>query len=272
MKIIDGELISKKIELDLRKQIVSLINQKKEVPGLAIILIGEDPASKLYVSIKKEACHKVGINYHDYLFPSDASEEEISMTIDYLNNDNAVNGILLQLPLPEKFEADKIISKINENKDVDGLKMDSQAVSPLILAIYEALASTGEDLKNKSILAIAKNDIFVKHLKSFFDKKELKIESIIPDNKNLADKTIQADIIISVVGKPQFIKKEMIKEDAILIDCGISQKGSKIVGDVDIKDVKKKAGWVTPVPKGIGPITVAMLLKNTIELFNKKNP
>lgn len=271
MKIIDGKLIAEKIKLDLRNQAVKMIKDKKRLPGLAVILIGDDKASKIYVNMKKKACHQIGITFHDYLFPKNADLDQIKMTIEYLNQDPEIHGIFVQLPVPKNLDSDKIISLIKQEKDVDGLKKDSKQVSPLILAIYESLKATGENFKNKKILAIAKNKIFLSHMQNFFKQNNLKIDSIAPDDKNLKEKTQKADIIISVAGKANLITKDIIKEDATLIDCGINKINNKITGDVNFNNVKKKAGWVTPVPGGIGPVTVAMLLKNTLKLY-KENP
>ena len=137
------------------------------------------------------------------------------------------------------------------------------------MAIYKAISATGEKIDNKNILAIGKNKNFLKNLKDFFAKKKIKINVINFEDANLTKQMKKADILISIVGQPNYIKTDMIKEDAALIDCGIERQGKKVIGDVDIKNVKKKAGWITPVPGGIGPITVAMLLHNTVKLYNQ---
>lgn len=271
MKIIDGKLIAEKIKLDLRDQVIKIVKDKKRLPGLSVILIGNDKASKIYVNMKKKACHQIGISFHDYLFPENADLEQIKITINYLNQDPDTQGIFVQLPVPQGLDADQIINFISQEKDVDGLRKNSRQVSPLILAIFESLKATGENFQNKNILAIAKNKTFLKHLRDYFKQNNLKVGLINPGDKNLKEKTQQADVIISVAGKANMIKKDMIKEDATLIDCGISQTGNEVIGDIDIDDVKKKAGWVTPVPGGIGPVTVAMLLKNTLKLYNQNS-
>lgn len=271
MKIIDGKLIAEKIRFNLRDQVIKIIKDKKGLPGLAVILIGNDKASKIYVNMKKMACQQVGIAFHDYLFPENADPSQIKMTIDYLNQDPDIHGIFVQLPVPKGLDADQIINFIKREKDVDGLRKDSKQTSPLILAIFESLKATAEDFKNKKILAIAKNKTFLSHLRDFFKRNDLKVDLISPDDISLKEKTKKADVIISVVGKPNMIKKDTIKDDATLIDCGFNQTDSKVTGDVDINDVMKKAGWVTPVPGGIGPVTVAMLLKNTLKLYNENS-
>ena len=267
MTLIDGKLIAEKIILELRKEIIQLTKAKKRLPGLAIILVGEDEASKLYVKLKKQACHKTGIEAYDYLFSANAPVNDLKETIDFLNNDPQIDGILIQLPLPAGLDADKAIACIADEKDVDGLKSTSKTHSPLILAIYESITATGENLNGKNLLAVAKNENFVNSLKDFFKEKELRLEVINPDDPKLAEKMKTADVLISVAGKPGLVKRVMVKKDAMVIDCGINKINGKVVGDVDVQDVKDKVSWITPVPGGIGPITVAMLLKNCLQLY-----
>lgn len=268
MNTIDGKLIAEKIKLELRKEIIELTKAKKRLPGLAIILVGDDEASKLYVKLKKQACHQIGIEAHDYIFAKNTPMDTIKEVIDFLNRDPQIDGIMIQLPLPAELNADQAIACIADEKDVDGLKNNLKIASPLILAIYESIVATGESLKDKNLLAIAKNEKFINSLKNFFKEKKLMLDVIHPDDERLNKIIKNFDVLISVVGKPKFIKKTMVKKDAIVIDCGISKLQGKVVGDVDLNDVKNIVSWITPVPGGIGPITVAMLLKNCINLYN----
>lgn len=276
-KIIDGKKLSEKILLDLRKKIVTM----KRPPGLGAILVGDDPASHLYVSTKKKACIKVGIDFHDYLcgsqgHPSETTKDVIKV-IDYLNNDDSVDGVIIQLPLPENFDTKALIDKINPAKDVDGfLSQDPKDVldekivitPPLINAVNHALESTKVDLNNKPAVIISNSPIFSDPMKKALEDKGLKVKTIGPD-QGFEKITTSADVLITIVGKPHFIKASAIKKDAIVIDIGTTLVGEKKwAGDVD-PEVKKIAGYITPVPGGIGPLTVAMLLKNTYDLAIK---
>jgi len=270
VKIIDGKALSEKILLKLKDQISKL----KHPPGLAVVLIGDDPASHLYVKTKKKAAQKVGINFNDYLcggkFYPDITESEIIKMIDFLNKDSIINGIIVQLQIPDKFNTKKIIEHVDPKKDVDGFHPKNKSiVSPLIQAIDFALKSTGKNLEGKTGIIIAKNPIFSEPLKNSLKSLGLKIEIVKPDSKNLKSKTTKADILISVVGKKHFVKKDMVKDGAILIDVGTNLIGErKWAGDIDPK-AAQKASFITPVPGGIGPLTVAFLLKNTFEIAKK---
>lgn len=273
-KIIDGKALSEKILLNLRQQIIKM----KKPPGLGAILVGDDPASHLYVSTKKKACIKVGINFYDYLcggknHPSE-TEKDVIKVIEFLNNDDSVDGVIIQLPLPENFDTKTLIDKINPAKDVDGFLPQSATdfkegkniiTPPLIKAVNHAIESTGEDLTDKQAVIISNSPIFSDPMKQDLEQKGLIVKTVSP-NENYKKITTQADILITIVGKPHFIKPEAVKPEAIVIDIGTTLVGEKKwAGDVD-PAVKKIAGHITPVPGGIGPLTVAMLLKNTYEL------
>ena len=270
MNIIDGKKIADGILEDLKKQI-----QKKEIkPCLGIILIGDNPASQLYVQKKKEAAQKIGVNIKEKILSQDILEEEILKVINQFNQDNQINGILVQMPLPRGINSDKIIKAIDLEKDVDGFLPESKFDSPFILAIEKALKATGENLNNKKAIALVNSDVFGKRLVKFFSKRELELKYVILsqqakdlngiDSSLMLRMTRDADIIITALGKPGIIKENMIKQDAILIDGGISKKNGKILGDIDKESIKEKAKWLSPVPRGLGPITVAFLLKNLI--------
>jgi methylenetetrahydrofolate dehydrogenase (NADP+)/methenyltetrahydrofolate cyclohydrolase len=269
-QLIDGKALAEQILLELKSKISKL----NRPPGLAVILIGNDPASHRYVKKKKEACKKIGIEFHDYLcggkFCPDVTEKQILDMIDFLNKDNNVDGILVQLPIPNKFSTQKIINKIDPKKDVDGFHPENKVIpSPLIRAIDEILNQAKEDLKDKTALIVSKNPIFSNPLNQSLAKHGLNVKTAKPD-ENLSNKTKQADVLITVVGKPKLIKKSMVKKDAIVIDAGTTLVGKNIwQGDVDPK-VTEVASWLTPVPGGIGPLTVAFLLKNTYELAKEK--
>jgi len=273
-KIIDGKALADKIILELKGKIAQL----SRPPGLAVILIGDDPPSHLYVKNKKKAAQKVGLEFHDYLCDQkccpETTEEKILTMIDFLNNDPAIDGIIVQLPIPKKFNTEKIINQVDPAKDVDGFHpKNSKPPSPLIQAVGIALSATEEKLSGKTAVIVAKNPIFSQPLEKSLDKQGLKVETVKPDEK-MAEKTKQADVLIVILGQKHFIKKSMVKPNAIVIDIGTNLEGpldpargkkNKWTGDVD-PEVTEVASWLTPVPGGIGPLTVAYLLKNTFEL------
>jgi len=275
-KIIDGRSISK----DIQTKIGVEITQNSYEPNLAVILIGEDEASRLYVSLKKKACEKVGIEFHEYLMDKDVSTEYVLETIDFLNKDKYTDAILIQLPLPEHLDTDKIIKTIDINKDADGfhpkninkLLENKNSFTPgLPLGIIKLLESTKEDLENKKAVIVSKSNVFYKPLEKLLKDKKIKVEIIKPDDNNLSNTTKKADILITAIGKPFFIKEDMVKEDSIIIDIGTNKIDDKYtVGDIDYTNVFQKVKHITPVPGGVGPMTVAMLLYNTLKLYKNK--
>jgi len=260
MKIINGRKIANKILTDLEEK----IKEKQTKPCLAIILIGHDPASEIYVRLKEKTAQKIGIEIKKYLLPDKTSEKEILDIIELLNKDNQVNGILVQFPLPKHISSEKIIQAINLEKDVDGFLSESKFDSPFIMAIYQAIKETKEDLKNKKTIALVNSDVFGKTLTEFLKTKNLEAEYVLSKSEGIEEETKQTDILITAIGQSHFIKASMIKKGAILIDGGISKKNGKIVGDVDMESVKEKAKWITSTPGGLGPITIALLLKNVV--------
>ncbi len=278
-KLIDGKKLAEDILLDLHQKVAKL----DRAPGLAVVLIGSDPASQLYVRNKKKACEKVGIAFHQYLCGGDClpnvTEEQILEAIDFLNNDPAVDGIIVQLPIPPKFDTQKIIERIDPEKDVDGfhplnrkkfLAGQPSIVSPLVSAINAAIVSTGENLAGKQAIIIANNELYSQTRKKDLQDLGLRVEIITAD-KDFTAAIKTADVVVSIVGKPHFIGKDLIKDGAIVIDVGTSlMADNKWAGDVD-PAAAERASWITPVPGGVGPLTVAMLLKNTCELAVKNN-
>lgn len=273
MEIFNGKKFAEEILKDLK----SKIKKEKKKPVLAIIYIGKNPESELYIKNKRIAAKKIGIIIFCYRFKESAKEGDIIEKINKLNRYPSVDGIIVQLPLPKKFNTDRIISSISPEKDVDGfhevnrslLKKGKSYFLPVLpSAILIALRSVSRNFKKKNIIALVNSDIFGETLKNFFEKKKIKIKYFLR-RKEIRSKLKSADIIISVCGKPRFIKGEMIKEKTILIDAGIRIVEGKLMGDIDRKSVARKASFLTPVPGGIGPLTVALLLKN-IYLAAKK--
>jgi methylenetetrahydrofolate dehydrogenase (NADP+) / methenyltetrahydrofolate cyclohydrolase len=270
-QIIDGKALAAEIQTEVTEQ----IKQLDIKPGLGVILVGDDSASKTYVNLKQKAAQLVGIEFCLYKFNENAREDEVLETINWLNKNQDIHAILIQLPLPKHLDEDKLIRAMNPKKDVDGFHPenikaylnDTGAIAPgLSLGIMQLLASTKENLKGKHALIIAKSEEFTSTLEYALNSFEIATTSCQPDDASLHKKLADADIAITAVGKPEWIKKDMIKDNAILIDVGTTRKNGKLIGDVDFESCKHKASWITPVPRGVGPMTVAMLLKNTVAL------
>lgn len=267
--LINGKEIADKLLADLKNE----INQSSVQPGLGVILVGDDKASHLYVNLKAKAAELVGIKFEKYLLPEDTPEVEVINIINKLNSRPDIHGILVQLPLPEKFNEAKIISAINPNKDADGfhptniadfLTDQSPIVPGLANGIIKLIKSTEIDLTDKKVCLVANSKEFSLPIKHLLEKEGLKVEI------NLQQKPIninEADIIIVAVGQPNFIKSQDIKEGAIIIDVGTNKIDNKLVGDVEADSLVNRLVYLTPVPGGVGPMTVAMLLWNVWELY-----
>lgn len=275
-KILNGNLLAEEI-------LVNLYQDKKflsKVPSLAVVLVGNDPASHLYVKLKEKAAKKVDIHFNKYLFDEDASEEEIIKTIEFLNKDEDINAILVQVPLPKHLDQKKVIASIDPKKDVDGFHPENQEkllagkpylIPGLDLGIIELIKSSQKNLENKKCTVICNTALFGESLKQNLLEYKIETEVCNPD-EYIENKELQnADIIIIAIGQAKWLKKEMIKKDAIIIDVGINKVDGKIVGDIDFLDLKEKAGFISPVPGGVGPMTVACLLENTFNLALKQN-
>ena len=270
-KIIDGKAISQKFIRQVRDKVSNL----EKAPGLAILLAGNDPSSELYVKLKKQACEDCNISFHKYLFTEKNSEKEIIETLTFLNKDTETNGILVQLPLPEKFDTDKIISAIDYKKDIDGFhptnrenmkKCNYKILPPLPLGIIEMVNSTNQDIINKKITVLCNHKLFGDpFLCQWQNDNEVKI--VTTEDSGWKDAIKEADILIVSLGIPFFITKDMIKEGCTIIDVGINKlDDNQIVGDVNFADVIDKVGFISPVPGGVGPMTIAMLLTNLLKL------
>lgn len=258
--LLNGKKIAEKIKKQLKKQ----IGKMRQKPGLAVILIGKNQASEIYVKLKEKTAADIGIKFKKFLYPSQTSKNKIIRLIDRLNKNKKIHGIIIQLPLPKHLNSNEIIQKINPNKDVDGFIANSKFISPTHQAILKLLQTIKINLKNKKAVILTKNFIFAKPLKNLLDKREIETDilRISPHERN---KTLcrNYDIIIIALGKPHFLKPSMIKKGCIIIDVGYSRVRGKPVGDVDPKCVQK-ASFLSPVPGGVGPLTVIFLLKNTV--------
>lgn len=259
-EIINGTKIADKIKTKIAKEVFSFGGDR---PNLAILLIGNREDSKLYVSIKEKESLKVGIDTHIYRMPENVSEEEVLGVIDFLNKDDLIDGILVQLPLAKNLNTDKIIQSIKPNKDVDGfhLQKPDYITSPVLAAVQAALENTKINFNKKTACLLYNSDVFGQGL-----KKTLKAMGVSSFIKDLA----KADIVITALGQAGFVKGEQIKSGAVLIDIGITKVESLVKGDIDFDSVKEKASFITPVPGGIGPMTIAFLMKNVLEIYKRK--
>ncbi|MBI59698.1 bifunctional methylenetetrahydrofolate dehydrogenase/methenyltetrahydrofolate cyclohydrolase FolD [bacterium] len=289
MKILDGTIVKKEILNSLTKECSELSQQYGINPGLAVILVGNNPASKAYVGMKKKACESIGIKSFEYVLDAAISEDELIECIESLNQDSQINGILLQLPLPDHIDSDKMLQLINPAKDVDGFHPQNVGKLLVGLPTYKSCTPYGViklleyyhiDPTGKHIVIIGRSNIVGKPLAVMLMQNDKIANATVTvchsRSRNLSDLTSQADILIAAIGKPYFVTENMVKEDAIVIDVGInriddssSSKGYKLVGDVDYHTVKKKVSAITPVPGGVGPLTIAMLMTNTLQSYKE---
>ena len=271
MELIDGKKIGNKILFGLEKKL-RLKEKEKEKLLVAVILVGRDPVSSFYLKVKEKKFKRFGIKIKKCLFEKSTPEEKIIRTISRLNKNKKVKGIIIELPFPPSFSASKIISSVSPEKDVDGLLEKSRFQSPFILAIWQTLKTTGQDLENKKITALVNSKIFGERLKKFFRRKGLTMDYLFTKDKKFKSKIKKTDVLITAIGKPNFIKENMLKKGVIIIDGGISinKKGKEMKGDVELKSASKKCSWLAPVPSGVGQLTTAFLIKNILLAENSK--
>ncbi len=273
MILLDGKSLSKKI----REQIKSRVSEFKNrgiIPGLAVILVGDNPASQLYVNMKTKACEDVGIYSINHRMPAEISERELINVIKMLNDNPMVHGILVQLPLPKHIKEENVIEAIDYKKDVDGFHPYSVGRlvrgNPLFYpctpyGIMKLFEEYNIELKGKDVVIVGAGNITGKPLASMLTNEFSTVQLCHIHTKELEKKTKKADILISAVGKPKLITKDMVKEGCVIVDVGITRVNNRVVGDVDFENVSEKASYITPVPGGVGPMTIAMLLYNTVK-------
>jgi len=276
-RIIDGKLLAKQIRDDLAQKIKAMVNAGNQQPGLAVVLVGDNPASQLYVSMKQKACAEVGIYSEEHRLPASISQEELLAVIERLNKDPKIHGILVQLPLPEGFDEQVVINHIKPEKDVDGfhpinigkLQTGQKTFVPCTPAgVMKMLDSIGIDLTGKKAVVVGRSNIVGKPVAQLLLQRNATVTICHSKTNNLAEECRQADVLVVAVGHPELVKADWVKPGAVVIDVGISKVGSKTVGDVAFDEVKEVAGWLTPVPGGVGPMTIAMLLTNTVAAAN----
>ncbi|MFP3842696.1 bifunctional methylenetetrahydrofolate dehydrogenase/methenyltetrahydrofolate cyclohydrolase FolD [Priestia filamentosa] len=272
-QLINGkELASEKRE-SMKKE-VEMLKEQGVKPGLAVILVGQDPASETYVRSKHRACENTGIHSVSIKLPDIVSEEELLGHIDKLNEDDAIDGILVQLPLPKHINEDAVIERISPKKDVDGFHPIS--VGKMMIGqetflpctphgVLEMVRKTGIEVSGKHVVVIGRSNIVGKPVGQLFLNENATVTYCHSRTQNMQKHTKDADILIVAVGIPNFVKAQDVKEGAVVIDVGINRVDGKLCGDVDFEEVKEVAGAITPVPGGVGPMTITMLLENTIQ-------
>ncbi len=274
MKILDGKSLSQKIKEEIRIEVENL-SQKGITPGLAVILVGDDPASSAYVSMKEKSCRETGIYSIVHKMPKDINEDKILTTIKMMNDNPNIDGILVQLPLPPQIDTTKVLEAIDPKKDVDGFHpynvgrlvtgLDSFApCTPL--GVIRLLDEYKIDVRGLDVCVVGASNIVGKPMMNLLLNRFATVDICHIYTKDLKAHTKRADIVIVGVGKPNLITQDMVKEGVIIIDIGINRlESGKLVGDVDFENISKKASFITPVPGGVGPMTIAMLLSNTIK-------
>jgi len=291
MQLLDGKKISKDIEQEIAQEVQKIKQKGEKVPHLAAIIVGNDGASQTYVNSKVKACERVGFESSLVKLPNTTSEIELLQKIDQLNKDTNIDGFIVQLPLPKQIEARKIIMAIDPKKDVDGfhpenfgkMALDMTTFIPATpFGILELLDRYNVETRGKHTVVIGRSHIVGRPMSILMGRKGFPGNSTVTlthtHTKNITQITSQADIIITALGVPNYLKAEMVKDDSVIIDVGITRvpdldnpKGYEIVGDVDFENVSKKVSYITPVPGGVGPMTIAMLMKNTLLARERQN-
>jgi methylenetetrahydrofolate dehydrogenase (NADP+)/methenyltetrahydrofolate cyclohydrolase len=277
--LIDGKLIAKNVRKDVAEYVTGAVAAKKRAPGLAVVLVGSDPASQVYVNNKRKACDEVGFVSKSYDLPATTGQEALLELIDTLNVDDTIDGILVQLPLPAGLNSELILERINPHKDVDGfhpynigrLAQRIPAIRPCTpKGIMTMIESTKRNVKGLDAVIVGASNIVGRPMGLELLLAGCTVTTCHKFTQDLKSHVERADLLVVAVGKPNFIPGEWIKKNAIVIDVGINRLGDgSLVGDVEFDKAAEKAGWITPVPGGVGPMTVASLIENTLEAYVK---
>ena len=279
MVLLDGKTLAKEKRENLKKKVEELKEKEGIIPGLAIIRVGNDPASEIYVRNKLKACQEVGIYAVEKHFNEEVNEQEIIDMIEFFNQDKTIDGILVQSPLPKYLDEKKIVSCILGSKDVDGFGIDNlghllanqeQVLAATPLGILNLLKEYKIPIVSKKVLIIGRSQIVGRPLAIMFLNRDATVTIAHSKTQNLKELTLQADILISAVGHPRFITEDMVKEGTVCIDVGINRENGHVIGDMDFEKIKEKASYITPVPGGVGPMTIVTLLENVYELALKR--
>lgn len=281
MQIIDGKKVSAQVKEEVRKQTLELKEAHGITPGLAVVIVGDDPASRVYVNNKKKACEVVGFKSEEYALPASTTQEELLKLVNTLNKKSDINGILVQLPLPEHLDDKAVIEAINPQKDVDAFHAVN--VGKIMLGEYDFLPCTPAgvmemlhsydiSVSGKNCVVIGRSNIVGKPMAMLLLHENGTVTICHSRTKNLAEVCSKADILVAAVGKPKFVTAEMVKEGAVVIDVGMDRdENGKLCGDVDFENVKDKCSYITPVPGGVGPMTISTLMKNTLKACKIQN-
>jgi methylenetetrahydrofolate dehydrogenase (NADP+) / methenyltetrahydrofolate cyclohydrolase len=290
MKLIDGKETAQMIKQAIAVEVAAMIDNNEDLPHLAAILVGNDPASETYVAGKERACREVGIISSIYRLKEDTSEKELLEMVDFLNRDKEIDGFIVQLPLPIHIDENKVIQQIDPAKDVDGfhpVNMGRMAMNlPSYLpatpfGILQLIEKYNIETDGKRVVVLGRSHIVGSPVSILLSRKTYPGNATVTlchsRTKNIKELTLEADILIVAIGSPHFVTKDMVKEGAVVIDVGIhripseeSKTGFRLTGDVDFDAVSKKAAWITPVPGGVGPMTIASLLVNTMKAHKKE--
>ena len=279
-EIISGKIVSEQVKNRVKAEAEKLKEQGVNI-GLAVVIVGNDPASRVYVNSKKKACEYVGFTSYEYALDENITQQELLDLVEVLNNDRKVNGILVQLPLPKHIDENAIINAISPEKDVDAfhpfnvgkIMIGDFAFLPCTPAgVMELIDSTGVEIAGKSCVVIGRSNIVGKPMAMLLLHRSGTVTICHSKTQNLKEICKNADILVASVGKPNFVTADMVKEGAVVIDVGINRlENGKLCGDVKFDEVSEKAGWITPVPGGVGPMTIAVLMKNTLKACKIQN-
>jgi len=276
MGIIDGKRVASQIKENIVAEVRSLKQKTGKTPGLAVVLVGDDHASAVYVRTKNKTCKNLGFQSFENILPANTSESTLLGLIDELNKDERVSGILVQLPLPSHISSYKILEAINPQKDVDGFHLEN--IGRLVTGnatfkpctpegIIQLLDHYKVDIEGKNAVVLGRSNIVGKPISLLLLERNATVTICHSRTKNLSAITKSADILIAAIGKPNFVTDDMVKDDVVIIDVGINRVNDKLIGDVDYQSVSKKASLITPVPGGVGPMTIAVLMANTLQAF-----
>lgn len=288
--LIDGRIIAKEVKKELAQEVSALLDGGKRPPHLVAVIVGEDGASLSYVASKEKQSREIGFTSSVYRFPETLTEAELLKTVDFLNEDPEVDGFIVQLPLPKHIDEQKIIERINPRKDVDGFHPTNGGrmmynmpsfVPATPMGIMNLLNRSGVDTVGKNCVVVGRSNIVGTPMAILMSRNNAQANSTVTlchsKTKNIKEVCANADILIVAIGKPEFIKEDMVKEGAAVIDVGIhriddstKEKGYRIVGDVDFENVSKKCSYITPVPGGVGPMTIVSLLQNTLKAYKNE--
>ena len=273
MSIIDGKALSAQIREELKKKVQKLKSEGK-TPGLAVVLVGDDPASAIYVRNKERGCIELGIHSVVHKLPANTQQDSLISLIHELNSDKAIHGILVQLPLPEHLDSLAVLREVDPDKDVDGLHVvtagrlmvgEKGFIPCTPKGIIKLIKTTGIDIEGKNAVVVGRSNMVGKPVSLLLQRENATVTMCHSRTKDLAGECARADILVAAIGRPEMITGQFVKEGAVVIDVGTSRVDGKLKGDVKFDEAEKKAAFITPVPGGVGPMTITMLLENTIE-------